>query len=110
MVRLIASAAYVDDDGRAIVRTKENLEKHLPAFHSEDTRFVATFQEFLHRFAASRASLVNMLAKMEAGGAKIASVETRSFVPAPSGSHSKRSHRAMHDTRVGPANEKSPPA
>lgn len=72
---LIATAAYVDDEGRAIVRTKENLERHLPAFRTEGVRFTASFEEFRHRFAPSRAVLVNMVAKMRALGANIRTLE-----------------------------------
>ena len=68
---LIATAAYLDDDGRAIVRAKDNLEKHLPAFSSEGERFTARFEEFLHGVVPSRAILVNMLAKMRAIGAGV---------------------------------------
>lgn len=72
---LIAAAAYVDDDGRAIMRTKESLERHLPAFDTNGDCFVASFEEFRHRFMPARAIIVNMLAKMSAQGAAIKRVE-----------------------------------
>lgn len=72
---LIATAAYVDESGRAVVRAKDDLERHLPGFHSDAVEFRAEFREFLHMADPSRAVLVNMLARLALTVAPFSEVE-----------------------------------
>jgi len=68
---LMATAAYVDDDDRMVTRDRAELEKHLPVFEMESTRFTARFEEFLHAAAPSCAVLVNRVAAARVEGLPI---------------------------------------
>ncbi len=72
---IIATASYVDDDGRPVLRERMEIEKHLPTFEVYGGRFTARFARFLHAARPSRAVLVNMLARAKAEGLPIVSLE-----------------------------------